>query len=320
MPLWIPVGLCAVVLWVTGNIIDKYLIAKYAHDADDQTDVNTLFLFSSLFTALTAVGALIFGEPFNTTVTLMLQGVVSGLLFGLYLILYLHAIARSELSRIIPIFQSIPIFGFIFAFLLLGETVTLIELCAAAVILSGASILSYHRGKGTFDFRAPLFILVASAALALQETLYKDVAIESGYWTGIFWSCVGLSIFGLVIYAIRPNSRAAFNTIFSTRRWSILTANGANEIVDNAATLVFSFALLLGPIALVQTINAYQPILIFLVAYGAGKCGLHFLEEEMGRRTVYQKIGGITLISIGSLFVYKPSLYDYLISLAQTIF
>lgn len=306
MPLWIPIGLLAVLLWVTGNIIDKYLVERYAHDHEDDTDMDTLFMFSSLFAIPTLILALCLGGSIETAGMVKVTGIVAGLLFGLYLFLYLRALGRSELSRIIPIFQSIPLFGFVFAWIMLGETITRGEMIAGAIILIGSAIISYHHSKERFDTLSFLFILIGSASIALQETLFKHTALSTDYWTGILWSSVGLFLFGLVIYVIRPQGRAAFNRIFAHRRFALIGTNTANEVLDNTASLVFSFAILIGPIVLVQSMNAYQPLIILIVAFVAQKLNIRFLSEDMTFLTLGQKVIGIGFIFVGSLLLYYP--------------
>ena len=41
---------------------------------------------------------------------------------ALWVLLYMHAIERTELSRAVPIFQTVPLFGLIFAYLLLRDS------------------------------------------------------------------------------------------------------------------------------------------------------------------------------------------------------
>lgn len=296
----------AVILWVTGNIIDKYLVEKYAHDVDDDTDVDTLFMFSALFAVPTTLLAFFMGGIFHAPDTVKIVGITAGLLFGLYLFLYLRALGRSELSRIIPIFQSIPIFGFIFASLLLGETLTTGQIIAGSIILLGSAIISYHHSDERFDLLSFFFILLGSAAIALQETLFKHAALATDYWTGILWSGVGLLLFGLIVYALRPHGRFALNQIFLKKRYAIIGTNSANEIVDASASLVFSFAILIGPIVLVQSMNAYQPLVILTVAYIAQRMNIRFLNEDMSMLTMFQKIVGIALIFVGSMLLYLP--------------
>lgn len=306
MPLWIPIAFSAVVLWVSGNLIDKYLIEKFRHDDDADTDASTLFMFSSLFALPTALFALIMGANFHITLLEAGAAVTAGLLNGIYLLLYLYAIAKTELSRTIPFFQSIPIFTAFFGWILLHETLTHTQLIAGAFITAGAFILSYHIKHKSFLFRPTLLILGSSAAISLQFTLFKYTALNTTYWTSALWSSIGLMLLGLIVFVSNKRSRTHIEHIFMKREYRIITVNLCNEFIDNVAIFTFLFATLLGPIALVQTVNAYQPILLLTATYLLAKFGYGFLKEDTSSTTFIQKTVGIFLIGIGSAFIYVP--------------
>ena len=306
MPLWIPIAFTAVVLWVTENLIDKYLLEKYRHDGDSDTDANTLFMFSALFALPTALFALIMGVHFNITFIEASAAVIAGLLNGIYLLLYLYAIAKTELSRTIPFFQSIPFFTAFFGWILLRETLTHTQLIAGLFITAGAFMLSYHVQNKSFRFRPTMLILGASAAIALQFTLFKYTALNTSYWTSVFWSSLGLICMGLFVYGISKRSRIHIQHIFIKKEYRIIVINLLNEFVDNLAMFTFLFATLLGPIALVQTVNAYQPILLLCATFLLTKFGYDFLKEDTSSTTFAQKALGILLIGIGSAFIYVP--------------
>ncbi len=306
MPLWIPIAFFSVFLWVGNNLFDKFLLERFRHDDDQDTDANTLFMFSSAFAIPTGLLALFMGATGNVTPYEFLIGVTVGLLNGLYLLFYVNALAKTELSRIAPIFQSIPIWTALFGWIFLHEILTSTQLSAGALIISGAIILSYHRKKGKFNIVPTALILLSSVTVALQFTLFKITAVETSYWTGVFLSSIGLFLLGLCVYLANRRSRKHFNHIFKQRHYRVIGLNLANEVLDTAALLTFMFATLLGPIALVQTIHAYHPVFVFIMTAIATKLGFTAFKEDIDRNTILQKLLGIMLIGIGSAFIYLP--------------
>lgn len=306
IPLWVPVALIAVVLWVIGNITDKFLIEKYFRDKEVSTGPSTLLLFS-LFSAIpTAAIALLCGADMIGSKNAISIGLVSGLFNGLYLLSYLKAVERTELSRVIPVAQSVPIFGFILAWFLLDEQLSGLQIFSGALILLGAVTLLYHRKEGRFDLWSFLFMLSASFCIATQMALFKVSALDIGYWSTVLWSNVGLFTLGLCIYSWNAKTRSEFNGIFLKKRYKVIAANAINELNETIAILVFSAATLLGPLALVQSVTAYQPIILLIITTIAAKFGFDFLKEDISKSTLAQKIIGIALVGIGSALVYLP--------------
>lgn len=307
LPLWVLIGLAAQVFWVIGAIIDKYLIEKY-FSGDDEEDggVGTLVLFSSVFSVgISIVAAIIAWDDIAFSFTAASLGILVGIANALWVLMYLYAIEKSELSRTIPIFQTIPIFGFIFGYIFLAETLTNIQLLGTLIVITGAFILSYHFTNNSFAWKPFGLMLGASAIVAFQETLFKVVALDFSYWSSAFWLGIGFSLFGLVLYCCVSSYRKQFLHHISKHNNTIWYANGINELMDNSANLMFAFAVTLGPIALVQSINAYQPLLMLIVSYSVYVTFGDFLDEDLGKGTIIQKVLGVVIITIGSILIYS---------------
>ena len=307
LPLWVIIGLVAQFFWVIGAIIDKYLIEKYfSNEDEEESGVGTLVLFSSIFAiGISIFASLIAWEEISFSLLSAVLGITIGIANAVWVILYLYAIEDTELSRTIPIFQTSPIFGFIFGYIFLAETLTSTQLLGALVVIVGAFILSYHFLKKAFAWGSFGLMLAASAVVAFQETLFKVVAIDFSYWNSAFWLGIGFSLFGLLLYVCIAPYRKQFHKHISKKDNTIWYANGINELMDNSANLLFAFAVTLGPIALVQSINAYQPILILLMSYGIYLTFGDFLDEDMQKSTIIQKTVGIVIITMGSTLIYS---------------
>jgi len=309
IPLWLSIGSVAVIFWVIGVFVDKYLIGKYfqSSDNDEVGGAGTLVLFSAFFSIFVTVVAL-YKTDFIVDYSLNLIGL--GLLAGLinisWLMLYLSTIERTELSRAIPLFQIIPIFGFIFGYILLGEVLPLSTALAALSIVFGAFILSFHFSlKETwFDWRTLFSMTLASAFVALSEIVFKISTIASDYWNTVFWFSLGVFLGGILIYVFFGNYRRKFNQFVAKSNYLVFPINGINELIDNIANLVFVFALTLGPVALVMTVNSYQPFLILVASSVLSYLLPKYFYEDMESVTLIQKVLGIAIITIGSWFLY----------------
>lgn len=305
-PIWVYIGLLAQLLWVAGNLFDKYLIETYFRGEDDEdTGTGTMVLFSAFFALLLSAGIwIIYHDSIAVDPRTAAWGLAIGLLNALWVIAYLHAIGEGELTKTVPVFQTIPVFGFFFSFLLLGETVTSGQFIAATTLIIGSFVLSYNFKDRTMSW-GPLFLmLLASATVALQEVIFKSVALDNSFVTSAFWQGIGLGLAGALLYCAVPVYRRQFNGFIKAGNKTIWGVSAVNEFFDNGATLVFSYAIILGPVLLVQAINAYQPIVLLAVSYCIALFFGNYLREDISHASMMQKVIGIAVITAGSVWLY----------------
>jgi len=68
--------------------------------------------------------------------------VLSGALGVACLILYFKALQDNEASVVVPYYQTIPIFGFILGYFILGEVLNASQIVACGLVIIGTIILS----------------------------------------------------------------------------------------------------------------------------------------------------------------------------------
>jgi drug/metabolite transporter (DMT)-like permease len=301
---WLIFALVAPLLWATVNHIDKYLLEK--HFKSD--GVGALILYSSLFAVIMLPVAYLI-EPslllidLKTILMLLLVGVITG--FSIYA--YLVALRMQEVSLIMPIFQTIPVFGFILGFFFLGELLTTTQMIAGAIIVFGAIIISLEiEEEERLRFRwKPLVLVLTSAILfALHDTLFKGLALETNFWTTVFWSNLGLLLFGVVIFISSRADRKAFLTTLRSQPVSIISLNFGSETATMIGNLTLSYATLLAPLALVEVVASYQPVFVFILGVIFTLFLPKFATERIKLRHLLHKGLAIGIMLIGTLLLY----------------
>lgn len=304
IPLWVYIGLAAQFLWVLGAIIDKGLLEKYFPEKLDGS-AGTLLVISGAFSGLLALGIyLFFFDEISFSLSGLLLGLLTGVLNGIWLHLYLVATHEAEVSRTVPIFQSIPIFGLIFAFFALGETLAPTEITAILLVLSGAFVLSFDWKSREWLLKPTIFMLIASATVALQETLFKVVSESSSYWNAVLWLATGTFVYALLLLIVSKSIRSVAQSTFLPHTRAIWGISIVNEVLDNAAYLLFVFAITLGPVALVQSVNAFQPLILLIAATILARYFGNKLKEDVSYQSLAQKVLGVLIITIGSYMLY----------------
>ncbi len=261
---WLYITLASPALSAFGNYLDKYLISGKGNESG----VGSVVLFSCLFGILVLpisllIGDRVFSLPFTHIVLLVFNGTLT---VGA-LLLYLHAIDKADVISVVPVLQTVPVFGFAFGFLILNEVLGHAQILGSLVIVSAALLLSIefntnHRLR--VNMRGLQLALLSSFLLALSGALFKFVALDYGYWATQFWEYVGSTFFGLLLFLAVPNYRFNFLHVIRERRLKTVGLNLTAEITMVGSDLVLNYATLLAPLALVYSVSSFQPVFLFV--------------------------------------------------------
>lgn len=294
-------ALLATWFWSLVNIIDKYLVEKYCKESG----VGALIVLSSLFTVFLVPLAYFFA---NSTIWIseasILILIFSGTLTVGWISLYLFALQEEEVSVVMPLFQITPLFALIFGFLFLNEILTGWQLIAGAVILMGSAVLSIERTTGKIKWKLVLYLTASSAIIALMNTTFKFVAIDESFWVSIFWHSVGSSSTGLLLYLTYKRYRDQFNEFIKVNAGVGLSLNGLNETMTLIGDVLFAFAILLAPLAIIQSVEAFQPFFVFIIGILLTLFLPKIFTEDISAEALIQKTAGVILVVIGSLWLH----------------
>src|SRR3989344_1253284 len=299
---WFFIALIAPFLYAITNHIDKYLISKYIKEGK----VGALIMFSALF-GIFALPIILVINPMVLNISLwqIIILVVIGILVVFSILCYLYALELDEATFVVPFYQTIPIFGFILAYFILGEILTKIQILASLFILFGALILSFdiQNQKIRFKKKVVLLMIMASFFYAISDGLFKFIAIERGFWISTFWTLIGKIFIGIIFLIFVSSYRHQFIILFKKVKSKILTLNSINETATIIADSSLQYATLLAPVALVLMINSFQPLFVFVIGIGLTLFFPHINKENTSKNILIQKFLGISIIILGSLFL-----------------
>ncbi len=300
---WFFIALIAPILWSIVNHIDKYLLSRYLK----VDGIGALMIFSSL-AGILILPVSYFIYPTIFVISLLNIGILilAGILSALAIFFYFRALFEGEASYTVPLFQIIPIFGIFLGYIFLGEILTKLQLISIVFIVLGAMILSFEKTKSGLNFRKKIVVsmLISSFLFALYETLFKVVAIEENFWLSLFWQNVGLLFFGLILFIFVKSYREQFLSLLKNNGLRILSLNIYSETSSIVGNILFAYATLLAPIALVMTVNVYQPVFVFIIGTVLSLFLPSLSQENTSRQALIQKFIGIGIILIGSYLIY----------------
>lgn len=304
---WFLIALIGPILWSLVNHADKYLLSKYTKESEG--GVGSLMIFSTLFSIFLLPIVFLFDQTifsvssFNIAILLFV-----GVLNAVSILLYMYALEKDEASIVVPFFQLIPVFGYLLGYLILGEVVENQKIIAASVVILGALVLSLEfNEERRINLKKSVLVLmgVSTFLLAFSEVLFKLVAVEEGsFWSSIFWNYTGLVVVGLILFICVRRYRVEFINLLRKSGKTILTINISSEIFTIVGNLVFSYATLLAPIALVMTVNAYQPAIVFLLGVTLTLYAPQISVEKISNRHLLHKGIAIAVMVFASYLLY----------------
>ncbi len=299
---WFFIALLTPVLHAAANHIDKHLISKYFRNAT----VGSLVIFTSFF-ALIALPFIFFINPHVVAihVSKAVLLVLNGILTLSYLIFYFYALAEDETSLVAPFFELTPVFGFIFGFFVLGEVLHKSQILAGLLIIAGATILSLDFSGPRLKVKRKLaYLMTASSFLyALTGVIFKFFALTEGFTTSLFWGLIGQGILGFLLYALVSSYRTSFHSVIKENSGAILGLNLLNGLLVLLGDIIFYFALLLAPAAIVLAVNGTQPLFVFLFGVILTLFFPSFGKESLDKKALVQKLLGIGTVVIGAILL-----------------
>ncbi len=298
---WLVFAFSAPVLWAASTHIDKYLLERFFK----HTGVAVLMVFTALI-GLVPLPIIAAFHPGIGAVPLPSIAIIagSGVLYMAGMFFYLQALQSEEASVVAPFYQATPLFGYVLAYLVLGETLTPKQMGGGLLIIFGTLLVSIGPSSVKARFKPRLVVLMLSCALvlAISTTIFKVFAIAEEFWTTVFWTFVGEAAFGIVLLAL-PDCRRKFNLSLKTNTGAMLTINGANELINLGGSLGARYALLLAPLSLVQAIGSTTTLFVFLFGVVLTIFLPRLGRENMSPRNLAQKGVSAGLVALGVMLV-----------------
>lgn len=298
MPSWIFFSLGAPALYAVSNFFDKFLVEKR---------IRTLIVLPMLSGAVAFVlGAVIFAVRGFPLLPLpqALAVLAAGATATLALVPYYKAMLLDDPSRIIPLYESRPIFVLILAYIFLGEVLHENQLLAFLLILIGGIILSVEKiDQETFRLRKAVgWVLFASFIFSFPSILFKYVAIQQNFWDSLAYEFMGSGLGVLALLLFQRNRKAATEegARVGANLWAILITN---ELIYAAGLVSAFYAVSLASPALVAVLGGTQPFFVLIFGLILSVWFPHVVKEDIRGSTIIQKVVAIAIIFAGVMFL-----------------
>lgn len=282
-------------LFALSNIVDKFLV----HGDEDDATPGALTALSGFFNLIAAVlvtcWVFFWGIPLPENPFDVLALMLNGATFVVGVWLYLRCIFVEDVSKVVPWFQFIPVFGLIGGLIWLGEIPTTLQIGSILLLVVCGWFLSASHAFGGI---APQMLL-ASALLASNDVVFAEFGRKMDT------SCaIGCDMYGKVLWSslalLSPVSRRGFIVGIRTR----FKLQASSEVFTISADAVLDAAKMIAPIAVVQAVCCAQPAFVLVFALLVAPWRPDVLKETVDGSVAKRAVIILGMIAAGAYLVY----------------
>jgi drug/metabolite transporter (DMT)-like permease len=300
---WLVFDFSGPVLWAVSTHLDKYLVERFFKDSD----VAVLLVFTALI-GLATLPFIWLYEPgvLNLTPGSIALMTLAGMLYMGAILFYLKALQGEEASVVAPFFQASPLFGYVLAYLVLGERLSAAQMLGGAMIVTGTLSVSIRWGASAARFKARLALLMLACGfiLAVSALIFKYFALRDEFWTTTFWYFVGQAFVGLIVLTI-ARYRRQFLALLRSNTAALISIGGANELINLGGSLGMRYALLFAPLSIVQAIGSTTTLFVFALGAVLSLFLPRFGRERLTAGDLVQKGLAALLVAAGVFLVTR---------------
>ncbi len=295
---WITFSILSSLLLAAGNIADKYIVDKHVNKLGALALIYAIimYIFAGLIFLFIGFNIL----PIKDTFLILLTGVfaVSALLA------YYKALVIDEASRVIPLFQTVPIYALILGYVFLGEVIKPITYPGFILVLLGGILLSTKKFDASILKPRSSFLLMMVAAFssAAISIIFKKISLENSFWQTLAWQNLAIAIVASFLVTA-PTLRKDFIETIHNKGIKIIGLMGSSESLFFFGGMLKYYAITLAPVALVTVLGGVQPFFVFLYGILLTIFLPHLIKEELSKKILTQKLFSIFLIVIGAYLV-----------------
>ncbi len=297
MPSWILFILAAEIMWSFTSLFDKIILSKGRIKSP-----YVFIVFNGAMNVLLIVLLPFFDFGHLSAINIFIA-LIAGFFLTLGIIFYYKAVQREEISRVLMLWQLIPIFVLVMSFLFIGEVLTKRHLVGFLFLFAAGLIVSYKKINGKFRLSRAFYLMLGSTLLiSVYYVVSKHIYEVTGFWSAFMW--LRVAAFSGILVLLIPSVRKQFITTMKSMKSGFRGLIGLKMIVDFSAFIFLGYAVLNGPISLISALGtATAPIFIFFITLFTSIYLPHLVKENIDTKSILTKILAIVSIIAGIIFV-----------------
>jgi uncharacterized membrane protein len=289
---WFYFALLSSVLISGVNIIDKILISDYKIPP-------LVYVLVISATSLMPLVTLAFFHLTPLPLGILAFTILVGFVRIYYTLPYFKALMVEEVSRVIPLLQLTPVFVLILSSVVLHEALRPQDYVAFGLLVLGGTLFAIRLTKGIRVSLAFYLMILASFLLALYSVALKYLFSVQDFYTIFIWVQIAGFITFFQFIPFRPFRSSLVTTYkITSRQIGIIIV--AEQAVAYVSVFAYNYAIAHGPITLISSVGATQPLFVLLFATILSYRFPRVLREELTRMDVALKVLGLIAIFAGT--------------------
>ena len=215
--------------------------------------------------------------------------------------LYLYALSLEDVSRVVPLFSTTPVFTFAIASLVFGERATATQIFGLLLATAGVVVIILKPEARKIGFISMKALVAVMATAFVIAWLFVAMDRASQHIDPVSVEAVKSLCSGVLIGVLtwRANSFRLARTALANRETLVLVVAiygaGAGIVM-----VLIAYAVSIGPVGPVSTVTtALAPVVVLTAATILGKWGRGYIIENTDRRTLMLKVVGTGLVILG---------------------
>jgi drug/metabolite transporter (DMT)-like permease len=296
---WVTTAVLSAAILGMVHVIDSHLISKR------MPSFKAYLLVVGIFIFLVSIAlACFFPLSPNIGVWPLSMAVLAGITRAASVIILLYLMKKEEVSIVIPIANTYPIFVALIAMPTLNETMNSLQWVAIVIVVFGVLLTSVrlHTGTQITWLGKPLILLAVSSILWAISDIMTKYALEYVSIWNMYW--ISHLVLPLAFFSIsfRPS---VFREIMNyQKRNSSVIMVALNEMMAVTALILFYLSMQNGPVSLVSAIYSSRTLFVFLYAVVISRFSNFLLEEQTSGSTLLLRFVAISLIVVGIVIIY----------------
>ena len=278
------------------HVVDKIVLHRHI-----RTPLSLILLIGGI-DIVVGFGMLCFSRiPNESTLVNSASALASGACIAFAVILVQRTLYTEEVSRVVPITQSAPIYTVLLALLILNESISIMQCggIAATVLGSVLITLKLDSNTRTIFLHKSFYPLMLSAFLFGAANVAGKLAVEQLpvlYTQGLRNITFGLI---LIFYAFRSDVFTEVKGMIKKRSPAIVLVTVNQFVTAQVGSFMLLWALSLGPASLVTTVAASRALFAFIYSICLTKVWVGLLGEDTSNDSVLMKLVSTLLIILG---------------------
>jgi len=242
--------------------------------------------------------------PGDVEIWPLLAAITSGVLRTAAVSIMLYNLKKEDVSRVIPIVYTSPVFVAIMAVPLLGESLFYIQWLAIVVVVVGAVMVSAEKnftGTNARWGKIVLLLLMASLFFAIADICTKYALASLSSWN--LFSLTTFVMSGTFLFvSARPRILRQLRDM--ERRNSALLLLVFNETLAPIGIALSFWAIQKGPVSLVSAIIGSRPVFVAIFSLVLSLFAPNFLIKFASGKMLLLRLVAIAMIVSGIAIIY----------------